>query len=257
MRHLLGESFELTVDGIRISSSVHDRYYLLRLTDADPDGFTAELFKATIRPGMVVCDIGAFVGYYSLLAAQRVGSAGKVYAFEPDRHSFGFLVRNIQTNGFADIVTAVPKAISNVTEEASFYFVDGNRRWNSLLVRGVDVTRGTVSCTKLDEFLQNQKRVDVIKIDIEGAEVRALEGMERTLARSPHVIMIVECHPQVLGLAGYEPRALVDRLEALGFGVSMIDEESQSLAAVDSRIESANYMNLYCQRRAIHGRMAG
>ncbi len=251
-RRLLGESFEVMIDESSVSASIEDRYYLLSLLDHSPDAFTAQLFKAAIKSGSVVCDIGAFVGYYTLLAARRVGATGKVYAFEPDPRSFEFLDLNIRNNRFADIVTAVPKALSNEAGEAPYYRVDWNRRRNSLVVRGADVAAGTVPSVTLDQFFSDgRERVDVIKMDIEGAEMRALEGMAQTVSRSPGLIMFAECHPHGLRVSGRTSKEFVERLEAIGFSVSIIDEGIQSLVPVDSRIDTAEFVYLYCRRGAI------
>ncbi len=252
VRRLLGESFEVMIDGSSISADIDDRHYLLRLLDRDPDAFTTHLFKAAVKSGGVVCDMGAFVGYYTLLAARRVGSTGKVYAFEPDPRSFEFLDLNIRNNGFADIVTAIPKALSNEAGEAPYYRVDWNRRWNSLVVRGVGVAASAVPTMTLDQFFsQGRECVDVIKMDIEGAEMRALEGMGQTVSRTPGMIMFAECHPHGLRVSGSTSKEFVERLKAIGFSVSIIDEGSQSLVPVDSRIDAAAYVNLYCRRGAV------
>ena len=74
---------------------------------------TVQVFRELVQPGMTVVDVGAHVGFYTLLAARLVGTNGRVYAFEPNPEVYNILVRNIQINGYQDIVWAVPQGVSN------------------------------------------------------------------------------------------------------------------------------------------------
>jgi FkbM family methyltransferase len=217
----------------------------------------ARLFKSVLQPGMIVLDIGSYIGYYALLAAQRVGDCGRVLAFEPDPHSFFYLSLNIKTNGLDSIVTPIQKAVSDQAGHKFFCIREDDRSGSSLFnfERSAKVT--TVECSQLDEFLDgffgDKKRgVDIIKMDIEGAELHALKGMERTLAcASSRLIMFIECNPSALQAAGGSAAILVDRLKELGFIIMVIDEYNCRLSPISSGIESVKYVNLYCKREAM------
>src|SRR5437773_4282267 len=106
MRLVLGHEVTVTADGLRFTGSVDlHRGYLWGLRKGIQEPFMAELFKETVQPGMVVCDVGAFLGYYACIAARKTGAQGKVYALEPDPRSFRFLQRNVEQNGLAGVIS--------------------------------------------------------------------------------------------------------------------------------------------------------
>jgi hypothetical protein len=91
-RHLVGrvvgESLSVEVDGLRMAGSVEHRGHMELVRQGRYEPFTTELFKSCLRAGMTVVDIGAQLGYFTLLAGQAVQSEGRVYAFEPDPRTF-------------------------------------------------------------------------------------------------------------------------------------------------------------------------
>ena len=247
LKGLLGGELAVDVDGLYLSGSIEHRRYLWSLREGKQEAFMAELFKTTIEPGMIVCDIGAFIGYYALLAAQRVGKTGRVYAFEPDPRNFKFLVRNIQNNGFADIITPIPKALSDKNGEMQFYLHGGDQSRSSLFASIGGMGHTIVNTITLDEFFSKEDRIiNVVKMDIEGAEVHALKGMEHTIARARNLTMFVECNPLALRASGMCAKSQLAYLTNLGFTVMVIDEQEHCLAPPSTSIESVKYVNLYC-----------
>lgn len=245
---LLGD-ITIQVNGLSLTGSVLHRGYLWSLREGKREAYMAELFKSVVKPGMVVCDIGSYIGYYALLAAQRVGIEGKVYAFEPDPHSFAYLQRNIRTNHFDQIVIPIPKAVADQSALLTFYISEGDRSGSSLFQYKGKGQEITVECVSLDEFFQEMPAsVSVIKMDIEGAEVKALKGMERVLSRSPEVVMFVECNPRALEAAGDDVTQLLEMLRGFGFHIAVIDEQARTLRPVSPEIEKVKYVNLLCQR---------
>jgi len=187
---------------------------------------TTRLFQRLVKPGMLVIDIGAHVGYYTLLAAKQVGPTGKVYAFEPDPDNHATLLKNIELNGYSNIV-AVRKAVSDRLGHAQLYLsatVSGN---NSMYHHGL-AERGSVSVetTTVDSMLEELEwpHVDLVKIDVEGAEVAVLEGMTALLGRSAKLNLILEFMPSRLHSAGVTPRQFLDKLSSLESKVYFIDE---------------------------------
>lgn len=223
------------------------------------DGYepvSTEVFKECIRPGSTIADIGAHVGYYSILAAKLMGPIGHVYSFEPSPFTFELLTRNISSNGVAETVMPFRKAVSNMNGEVPFYFMRSSG-WNSLHSHPNSPKMGTtvVESITLDSFLQG-KKIDVIKIDVEGAEIRVLEGMKDVLATNRDVYLFVEFNPACLQSAGYSPDLLIEKLREMGFHhVEAIDDRSRrktSLVKVDWKQELRSdpfwYVNLFCYR---------
>jgi FkbM family methyltransferase len=251
----LNSDLSVKFDGLFMTGSMEHCGYLLTLREGRREAFMTDLFKRVVKPRMVVLDIGAFLGQYTLLAAQEVGSNGQVYAFEPDVRNFSFLCRNIQRNGFSDRIIAVPKAVSDTVGATSF-FLHGEPSQSSLFASKDTVKRTVVECFAIDEFLARSVIVDVIKIDIEGGELFALKGMEQTIAHaSDELIMFVECNPSALRSTGSSAEALAAGLRKLGFIVMLIDEQRRSLSPIGSDIEvlamksPKHYVNLFCSRK--------
>jgi FkbM family methyltransferase len=256
----------VSVDGLSIEGGEASRSYLKALENGSVEPATTELFRRAVQPGMVVVDVGAFLGQYSLLAARQVGAAGKVFAFEPDPRNVVYLARNVEQNGLGDRTTVVPKAVSDTSAEVAFYLDPEVGSGSSLVYRRRrTVATETVRTVTLDEFLGNAITPDLIKLDIEGGEIRALGGMEKTIPRAgPDLAMFVECFPKALRTAGGGTHALVQRLEHLGFWIYVIDEDRKRVFPITSRrsslwafyvylgFHSLLVVNLLCVRRPDH-----
>ena len=191
--------------------------------------FETELFEQALAPRMVVFCLGAHIGYYALLAARRVGPRGRVYAFEPSPASFRLLVQNVEVNGYRNVIT-VPKAVSNVTGRATLY-LNASNTWDHRIYPGAEPRASLgVDVVRLDGWLRGGETVaDLVQMDLQGAEMLALEGMEDLLARSPDVQIFTELWPDGLRLAGRSAEAYLARLTALGFRMSVIDEPTRRL----------------------------
>jgi FkbM family methyltransferase len=237
-------------DGFRIHGSIEHRGYLRALSEGRHEAFETNLFKQSVRPGMKVLDIGAFLGEYALTAARCAGSGGKVYAFEPDPRNYQRLCKNIDVNGYTSIIVPVQKAISDQARSASFFLRDGDPSCNSLFQPSEDSRIVTADCIALDDFFSEDDHFDVIKMDIEGAELTALRGMRRILSnRTRRITMFVECNPTALRAAGSSADNLVDLLENFGFTIRLIDEKHERVVPLDLDFSSVKYVNLYCVRK--------
>src|SRR5579863_10315948 len=130
------------------------------------------LFKEMVKPGMVVVDIGANIGIYTLETARLMAPTGRVYSFEPAPRVFGILKDNIQVNGFRElgIIHARQVAVSDRAGTAQFYIHSRNSGHSSLFPdEGAD-EKLMVQTITLDQALESIGQVDVVKIDAEGSE---------------------------------------------------------------------------------------
>lgn len=230
----------VTVDGLTIEGGEASRSYLEALAKGSVEPTTTALFRRAVQPGMVVVDVGAFLGQYSLLAAWAVGPTGKVVAFEPDPRNFAYLVKNVERNGLSDRVKTVPQAVTDRTGETTLYLDPEVGSGSSVVFRRRRaVATETVSTVRLDDALGHSISPDVIKLDIEGGEVSALDGMAETIrGAKPDLAMFIECFPKALRTAGAGVHALVQRLERLGFRVYVIDEGPRRLFPITTRRSS-------------------
>lgn len=227
--------------GFEIQGAFEDYGLLKALENDRREPLMAELFCSKINPGMTVVDIGAHLGQYTLLAARKVGSTGRVLAFEPHPRSFDYLRGNIARNGYNETVTALPIAVSNQNGEAVLHADLLQSDFTSLLGRRdpADTQEVKVKTAVLDA-IDGQMNPDVVKIDVEGAEILVLDGIAQTLHRSRTAgrspTLFIESNPEALAQAGSSPRALRDRLERLGFrSILAILEERRSLEPFSDR----------------------
>jgi len=141
----------------------------------------AKVLRDELRPGMTVLDIGANLGYYALMEAAIIGSQGRVYAVEPVPRNVQFLIENINLNHFEDRMEAFSLAISDRTGKQKI-FLSKLSNLNTLFPgkeTKQEMTGETINVEVRDifSFCQGKRRVEIIRMDIEGAEVEVLQGL--------------------------------------------------------------------------------
>jgi FkbM family methyltransferase len=175
-------------------------------------------FTKTLRKGDTVVDIGANVGYYTLLGAKLVGDKGRIFAFEPDPVSFALMERNIRLNGLTNVVLE-QKAVSNEPGSLRLFFNKRNKGDARIYQpKGQKREFVDVEAVALDDYFANYAgRIDYVKIDTQGAEGVILEGMVGLLGKYDGVRMAIEFWPYGLASLGSEPEELVELLTSAGF----------------------------------------
>ena len=181
--------------------------------------------RLELRPGDVVFDVGANIGWYSLLIGRRVPTGVSMYAFEPAPANYDLLVENLRRNGIS-AVTPVQAAVGDKPGRSVLHlYGESNRGRNSLLPvhEGLTVE---VAVVALDDFCRqhaiSQRPIAFLKLDIEGYEYFALKGAAEALGRCRAVL--VEYSPAFLTAAGVEPTALLDLFSAAGFQPHVVSE---------------------------------
>ncbi|MBU4217087.1 FkbM family methyltransferase [Candidatus Parcubacteria bacterium] len=170
-----------------------------------------KLFISSVVDAKVVFDIGSNVGYYSLLANKYM-KEGKVFAFEPSRRNVEFLKKHMSLNN-ADKVEVVDSAISDVSGEV---FLQENELG---VLDTISSKEGTynVSAISIDDFCESKNLYpDVIKLDVEGAEMLAFNGAKKTLA-SKRPVVFLSTHSDELEV---QCKAF---LEGLGYSLTLIE----------------------------------
>lgn len=163
------------------------------------DPINTAFVRKNLNLGDVFVDVGAHVGYFTILASKIVGNNGKVFAFEPCSRNYSVLLKNIEANNLTNVI-AVNKAVSNVNGVADFYNYDP-RHWalSSLCpernkpVQASSLTlfgSSRVETIRLDKYFDSQKILpDMIKIDVEGAEPEVLDGLGSFLGEIPMMML--------------------------------------------------------------------
>jgi FkbM family methyltransferase len=193
------------------------------------------VIKKLIEPKSHVIDLGANIGYYTMLMARCVGAQGKVYAFEPDPGNLALLKKNIAANGYKNVQVETA-AVSNENGRVKLHKEKWNDATPSLWKSGHTTSFIEVDSIRLDQFFdQNEIAIQLIKMDIEGAEAKALDGMERVIKRSPGLVIVTEFLPSVMQSLGTVPLNFLTRLERHGFKLFNIDEEKGFLEPVTAQ----------------------
>lgn len=260
----------------------------------DPFWFRFELLtgrhepetKATlenlIKPNMTVLDIGAHVGYYARRASDLVGAKGRVVAFEPHPRNHAMLKRNV---GKRQNVTLLQVALaeSEGTAELHDYLMmsaSGSLHYDQNLrdvqehaqkrsaedfaprfEQGFTPQTYSVRTAPVDSLLADLgiSAVDVVKMDIEGAELGALRGMQQIIKNSPNLALVMEYNPLGLKAFDNEPLAALKEVLAMGFSklyvieadASLVDytDDETGLAALTAKLmENMGVVNLLLKR---------
>lgn len=219
--------------GARINVGGSFLGYLTGNAEAEVQDALAELVQA----GQVVYDVGANIGFFTILCARLVGPQGRVYAFEPMPANAATLRHNLAINGLEN-VTVVEKALSASSGTAEL-FISPWSAFHSLNVEGAVKrdNRGRdaappieVETVTLDEFVRDGAAPpDLVKLDVEGAELVALEGMRETL-NGVAPLLLCELH---WTNAGY-----IEFLGSIGYRARVLDGAAPDLAEADGNVHT-------------------
>lgn len=222
-----------TMAGVRINLGGSFLRYLTG--EAEPE--VQQLLAELIEPGQTVYDVGANIGFFTILCSRLVGPEGRVYAFEPIPQNLAALRHNIELNGLRNVVV-VERALSSETGTAEM-FVSPWSAFHSLNLDGATKRENhgaqegeiTVQTVTLDEFVKEPgaRAPDLIKIDVEGAELIVVEGMRETLGRVAP-LLLCELHDTKLGY--------IEFVDSIDYSARVIDGESPDLADADRNVHT-------------------
>ncbi len=213
-------------------------WFRLELLTRQHERETLQLLRRLGKPGMVALDVGAHVGYYTRLLAELAGASGRVIAFEPHPRTHQVLQRN--TRKLSNVMP-LPVAAAETAGSAALYdylmmSASGSLHYDETLLRlqqaqlgeadvaprrasGFEMQQYHVRTVAIDECLAalGIERVDLVKMDIEGAELAALRGMQKLIAASPALALVMEYNPGALRAFGHAPAETLAEVLGLGF----------------------------------------
>ncbi|MFZ6678777.1 FkbM family methyltransferase [Undibacterium sp. Tian12W] len=213
---------ERQIEGFRIYVDLDDHAVGVHMANASYEPHVTSIFKQYVKPGMRVLDIGANIGYFSLLAASLVGDSGKVFAVEPNAENCKLLEASKKLNSYAQISVlqfAAGRSCGLLSLNTSY-----SNGTTSTLSDDMTLLRAsrTVAAMKLDDYRGLDGGVDFIKIDIEGAEYNALFGARNLLERCKPSI-ISEFSPTAMpAISGVDGREYLKFLDTLAYDISVI-----------------------------------
>ena len=216
-----------------------------------------EILKKIIKNGMNLVDIGSNIGYYTLLFSKWTGDKGIVFSFEPESENFELLKKNIHINQ-AKNVRVFQRAVSDQNESKLLFLAQENKGDHKIidLKENNDTEKVMVECVTLDSSEVSNYRIDLIKMDIQGAEMLALNGMTKTLEKNPEIILLTEMWPYGIEKSGYSPLEFFDKLKELGFEILILENKEWRPFERNNKLltnyQPKDYVNLLCKRKKIN-----
>jgi len=214
----------------------------------------ASFFSSVIRPGMHVADVGANIGLYSLLLARATGPGGRIYAFEPDALIAGALRYNLAAN---DVTQAevFEEGVGSGTGTAVLQrnaMNSGDNRLGATTGTALHSDQATVRVRALQDSLHG-RRVDLIKIDVQGWEGEVLRGITGLFDANPGLQLYFEFWPHGLRRAGTDVEQLDALLRKLHLHVTLVDAPNQAvpvdLFALERSLSGKAFTNLLARRQ--------
>ena len=177
---------------------------------------------------MVAVDVGANVGFHTLVMARCVGATGRVHALEPEPRNFKLLTRAVEEAGYRQ-VRLHRAAAARATGRELLYVAGDNRGDHRLTPAAEARAHMPVATVALDDLLAEEPRIDLIKIDVQGAEVDVLAGLTRILSRRPPPELLCEVSPDLLARAGAGADAFFAPLQRAGLSPHRLERDGTPL----------------------------
>ena len=248
VRQVLGDGETYEVQGFKLKRGRTTRIPILT-GEIDP-AITA-LIKKNVHKGMTVFDLGANFGWFSLIFSKLVGSSGHVYTFEADPTLIKTINENVKLNKL-DNVTVIPKAISNKSGISEFSLDETYDTRNQLDAKSPKGKVIKIETISLDEFCNENwlKQVDFIKMDIEGSEPKAIQGMKKIILSNPTLKIVTEFNQYAIKSVDSSPQEFLELLVEMGLEFKEIDEKNTGTLNIISKEEllAKQVCNLYCYR---------
>jgi FkbM family methyltransferase len=208
----------------------------------DPE---VRLLLRTIKSGDCVVDIGANVGFYTLLFARTAGPDGRVIAFEPSPRSITLLRQNLAINGYLYAV-AEQAAVSDKSGTAELVVCPTGESDNRLVAM-MPSPVGEVIAVKmvsLDDYFDAETRIDFLKIDAQGAETAILRGARRVIGQNPNLKIVMEYSPYALAAARETPSEFFDLVvNDLGLTIAELDDQGREQPVTTDDLLARSWTN--------------
>ncbi|MDZ7697253.1 MAG: FkbM family methyltransferase [Deltaproteobacteria bacterium] len=229
---ILNKDVILSLDGLRILVRNPRQAFIGRslYLEGTWEQEVTQFVSSNVKPGMILLDVGADIGYYTLLFAKLIGQTGRVFSFEPIPKSKWYLDKNIEMNGLSNVSTfnfALFDKAAKACLEEPLTKSKINPFKEQLTGSDIVVEMKVFDDWKFDKGIAH---VDLVKIDVEGAELNVLRGMTDTL-QTNRPSLIIEVHPKQLEDFGFSPDDLSEFLIMLGYTIKPIDKLNLDLSA--------------------------
>jgi FkbM family methyltransferase len=245
-----GLALTTVLGGFKMYVDTRDKAIAVHLlTEGRWEPWITRFLERRVRPGMHVADVGANVGFYSLLLADRVGTAGRVWAFEPDPQNFRLLEWNLDANGFTPRAKAFRLAAFDRRARVRLSQETVNLGGHSVLSEGAEAAPGTfveVDAARLDDCIPAP--LDLVKIDAEGSEPFIWDGMCRLRAESSHLEIVMEFDARFIASKRRDPSAFLAQIRGEGFSIARIRADAELETVSDTELIEGTLSMLYLRR---------
>ncbi len=222
--------------GFRILVSLSEFGVSRPILIGDYEGPTVNLFKKIVRPGAKVIDVGANIGFFSLLFGTLVGEKGRVISFEPVEYLYNAFVQSIEENHFESRCDARRCAVSDVTGRSLIRHAPGTTNFGgghlATAVSNDNHAYEDVETRRLSEFL-DEKRCEVIKIDAEGAELKVLLGAVDLLRRDQPLVCVELFNEQLSRVSQATANDVIRFMADLNYRCQTIGDTAEELRSYD------------------------
>jgi len=203
------------------------------LMDGEWEPWITKVFLNLLRPGMKVIDIGSNVGFYSILAADKIGKNGYLVCFEANPDLADLVFYNLQINGFHGRSKVISKAVYSHSDTLKFKifqkYLGSSSIWADEKHAAAfhdSLKTITVDAISLDEYVPTGIKVDFIKMDAEGAEPYILKGANRIIKENPDIIILMEFSPPILKISYGSIEKFYSSISSLGLNIYKINLDS-------------------------------
>ncbi|WOJ94410.1 FkbM family methyltransferase [Congregibacter variabilis] len=198
--------------------------------------FETQLWIASQEPGDVVVDVGANLGYFSILSALHPRRASQIFAFEPALDNVTLLQKNLALNNCQDSVKTMPVALGKLDAQASLHRSEDNRGDHQIYAGDGDRREEAITVRGGAKLLSaHTNRIDLLKVDTQGSEFAVMEGLLPLLQASvPRLRILLELTPYSLRLAQSSGRALIMLIAELGLPLWIVDHIEHRLVPSDA-----------------------
>ncbi len=211
-----------------------------------------DFIEKEIKKDFVVLDIGANIGYYTLIFAKLVGENGKIFAFEPDPTNFALLKKNMEINNYKN-AALIQKAVSDKTGKAMLYLCDNNKGDHRIYDSDDGRRSIPIESIRLDDYFKDYVgKIDFIKIDTQGADELVIKGMPNLLRKNKNLKIILEFWPLGVKKSGGNAKEFLQLLIEYGFKIYDLGNERRAKPADIAELlkiytcEKNNYTDFLC-----------
>lgn len=215
---------------------------------------STRLIQRVLKSGNVAVDVGANIGYFSVILANTVGLKGKVFAFEPSSRFFSRLCRSISLNKMETQIVAEQLALSDIRGNAILHT---GKTTASLVMQGPQFDSYKEKCclTTLDSYwfsMDDPHQIHFLKLDVDGLETKVLLGSQKVIERFKPAILVEVC-PYVLAADGSSADSLMDLIKNMGYNQFMVPGKTtyvrfHTICSLIDRLDvnRFDFLNVFC-----------